>query len=312
MKKFFSNSLLIVAVTFAVSALPWSAQATAPAAKAASAPTPAAPAPTPPRAPAADAGRSTAGSQVPALNRSGFHVTFVQEVYSRLRDKVTKKQGNLSYLPPQKFRWESGAPENREIYVSDGVTLWKYTPATSHAQKLPLQKSGLDFLDIFFGGAPLQTHFAVSPWEPTPSATPAARTKAATGVGRGAKSEGERRVHETYTSEPREDATTANTSRSLSNAETLLPVRSDAPPPLASSHTPLRLVRLTPLQSHPSIEVVFVAINPKHQRPTELRIVYKNGNRMRMVLSDYDEKKPSPETFQFTPPAGTAVDKDFE
>ena len=43
-------------------------------------------------------------------------------------------------------------------------------------------------------------------------------TKTATGVGRGAKSEGERRVHETYTSEPSEDATTANSRGRLSKS----------------------------------------------------------------------------------------------
>ena len=47
-------------------------------------------------------------------------------------------------------------------------------------------------------------------------------TNAATGVGRGAKSECERRVHETYTSEPSEDATTANNSGRISKT-TLLP-----------------------------------------------------------------------------------------
>ena len=44
-------------------------------------------------------------------------------------------------------------------------------------------------------------------------------TKAATGVGLGAKRDGEGRVHETYTSEPSEDETTANTSGSLSKMQ---------------------------------------------------------------------------------------------
>ena len=67
--------------------------------------------------------------------------------------------------------------------------------------------------------------------QPTPLVLPtsddslhSADTKAATGVGRGAKRESERRVHETYTSEPSEDATTANTCGCLSNLDLTLPI----------------------------------------------------------------------------------------
>ena len=75
---------------------------------------------------------------------------------------------------------------------------------------------------------------------------PKLNTKAATGVGRGATREGERRVHETYTSEPSDDATTANASGRLSKQkhEDLLRFHTYTPTNLLMARTIMEVLNI--------------------------------------------------------------------
>lgn len=54
-----------------------------------------------------------------------FYATFVQSVYDNNGELVRESNGEVSLLPPVKFRWDYASPFKQEL-VSNGETLWLY------------------------------------------------------------------------------------------------------------------------------------------------------------------------------------------
>ncbi len=81
-------------------------------------------------------------------------------------------------------------------------------------------------------------------------------------------------------------------------------VKSDTPPPQNDDYVHLKLVP----KGDKHQKVLYAVIQVKTGFIQELRIVQLNGNRTRLVLSQYSPKPVSDEFFEFTPPQGIAVD----
>ena len=81
-------------------------------------------------------------------------------------------------------------------------------------------------------------------------------------------------------------------------------VKSDTPPPQNDDYVLLKLVPKGDKQQ----KVLYAVIQVKTGFIQELRIVQLNGNRTRLVFSQYSPKPVSDEVFKFTPPQGIAVD----
>jgi outer membrane lipoprotein-sorting protein len=87
--------------------------------------------------------------QIKASKHESFKVKFDQTVFSALRKKTTRSDGELIFSQPRKFRWEIVTP-NRELYVNNGEWFWKYVENTKHAVRLPANSGDLEFLDVIF------------------------------------------------------------------------------------------------------------------------------------------------------------------
>jgi len=57
----------------------------------------------------------------------GFSAEFQQEVISPEGDIISESKGSLEIARPSLFRWETKQPDEN-VLVSDGKTLWYYTP----------------------------------------------------------------------------------------------------------------------------------------------------------------------------------------
>ncbi|NBW81233.1 outer membrane lipoprotein carrier protein LolA [bacterium] len=84
--------------------------------------------------------------QIKASKHDSFKVKFDQTVFSALRKKTTRSEGELVFSQPRKFRWEIITP-NRELYVNNGEWFWKYVENTKHAVRLPAN-SGVPAISI--------------------------------------------------------------------------------------------------------------------------------------------------------------------
>lgn len=82
-------------------------------------------------------------------------------------------------------------------------------------------------------------------------------------------------------------------------------VKSDTPPLQNDDDIHLRLIPKEDKQQ----KVLYAVIQVKTGLIQELRIVQTNGNRTRLLFSDYSSKKFSDEVFEFKPPQGIVVDK---
>lgn len=194
--------------------------------------------------------------QMFAEKRIGFSVRFDQTIYSSLRKRTRKENGTLEVMPPNRFRWEVEG-KNGELVVSDGTTVWKYSPRARHAQRLPAESEAMRFLDVILSPAALGDRFSLSPWEG-----------------------GEGKVVS-------ED-----------------PVTSDVPPPKQEGKLQVRLLPKTVEQ----IEAVMAIIDEKEGFTEELRLVFRSGNRTRIVFSGIQESSFPKDRFLFVPPKGVAVD----
>ena len=81
-------------------------------------------------------------------------------------------------------------------------------------------------------------------------------------------------------------------------------VKSDSPPPQNDDNIFLKLEPKGDKQQ----KVLYAVIQVKTGFIQELRIVQLNGNRTRLVFSQYSPKLVSDKVFEFTPPQGIAVD----
>lgn len=105
-----------------------------------------------------------------AAKRKDFRVKFTQESFSALRKSVSKKPGELFFSPPNSFRYEISDKKKQEVYVSNGKVFWIYSELTRHAQKLPPEKTGTDFIDLIVKMKSIESRYTVEPWEGAQSA----------------------------------------------------------------------------------------------------------------------------------------------
>jgi outer membrane lipoprotein-sorting protein len=188
--------------------------------------------------------------QTKASKHPSFKVKFEQTVFSALRKKSTKSEGELIFAQPRKFRWEILSPF-RELYVNNGEWFWKYVETTKHALRLPATAGELDFLDVIFQLDKLQNKYRLQ------------RIKLLSDVN-GMPADG-----------------------------------------CPQSHT---CIALQPLQKGPQSNIE-LAISQLNGFVSTVRIDFRNGNRTLISFSSFKGENVNSKVFEFTPPAGTAVDK---
>lgn len=179
-----------------------------------------------------------------------FSVKFEQQVYSALRKKTNRSEGELAFAKPKKFRWEISKP-NKELYVNNGEWFWKYVERTKHALRLPSNSGELEFLDVIFQLDKLSSKYSI---------------KAVTGI---ADVDGNNSIK------------------------------------CPADHA---CIDLEPVQQG-SQKNISLAIDRRNGFVSTVGIVFRNGNRTLIRFSSFSGRKISADEFEFTPPAGTAVDK---
>jgi outer membrane lipoprotein-sorting protein len=196
---------------------------------------------------------------------SGYVSQFKQTLFSALRGKERASSGSLQYLPPGYFKWLVLEPQ-QETYISTGDILWKYIPSAKHAQKMPLNDAGLDFLNVLFDPSALESRYVIAPWLDVESSKQAVKEE--TGK------------------------------NGLASFE-------QKPP----SSTGLLFVKLIPKDSSGGEDFLYVIADRRTGHVQEIRIAFKNGNRNVIAFSGWSVEKMEKTAFNFSPPAGTAVDK---
>jgi outer membrane lipoprotein carrier protein len=179
-----------------------------------------------------------------------FKVKFEQQVFSSLRKKTNRSEGELTFSKPRKFRWEISKP-NREVYANNGEWFWKYVERTKHAVRLPANSGELDFLDVIFQLDNLKNKYKLKP--------------------------------------------IAN----ITDVDNTTSIKCPA------NHVCIDLV---PIQTG-SQKNIHLAIDRANGFVSAVSIAFRNGNRTLIRFSSFNEEKVTAESFEFTPPAGTAIDK---
>ncbi len=193
--------------------------------------------------------------------QSSFSVSFKQEVFSILRDKISSSNGLLTIKRPSSFRFEITSPR-QEIYVSNGKFFWKYIPNLKHALRLNAKSNTLGFVNLLANLSRVKDYYQVSEW-------------------------------------------TNDEAKKLKQDINTAAVKSDTPPPQNDDYVLLKLVP----KGDKHQKVLYAVIKVKTGFIEELRIVHLNGNRTRLVFSQYSPKPVTDNVFEFTPPQGIAVDK---
>ncbi|WP_186645706.1 LolA family protein [Fluviispira vulneris] len=93
--------------------------------------------------------------------------------------------------------------------------------------------------------------------------------------------------------------------KKLNHSANMSSLESDIPPEKNNDYILLKLVPKGDKQQ----KVLYARVQVKTGLIQELRIVQLNGNRIRLVFSNYSQKPISDDVFNFTPPQGIAVDK---
>ena len=188
--------------------------------------------------------------QIKASKHDSFKVKFDQTVFSALRKKTTRSEGELVFSQPRKFRWEIITP-NRELYVNNGEWFWKYVENTKHAVRLPANSGDLDFLDVIFQLDKLSGKYQIEKLS---------------------------RLTDTEGKQNR-----------------------DCP----KGHA---CFGLEPVQKAAQSKVE-LAIDQTNGFVSVVRIDFRNGNRTLINFNSFKGGKVASDSFEFTPPPGTAVDK---
>lgn len=200
--------------------------------------------------------------------RQGLSVGFTQDTFSMTSKRTRTQPGVLECAPPNQFRWETSG-KLAELVVSNGSTVWKYSPVARHAQSLSAKSGGLQFLDVLLNPSALGEMFTVSKWDKDNSGANCASLK------------------------PSQCPPSAQ--RGISTE----------PPAEAKGKI---LVRLEPKKEE-QLASLYVVLDEKTAFADEIRMLFRNGNRTRIVFKGFEEKKIPAERFEFTPPKGTAVDR---
>lgn len=188
--------------------------------------------------------------QLKAGKHESFKVKFDQTVFSALRKKTTRSEGELVFSQPRKFRWEIKSP-NRELYVNNGEWFWKYVENTKHAVRLPANSGDLEFLDVIFQLDKLSGKYQLE------------------------------KLNKLSDTEGKQNRNCPD------------------------GHT---CVGLEPVQKSPQSKVE-LAIDQSNGFVSVVRIDFRNGNRTLINFNSFKGGKVATESFEFTPPPGTAVDK---
>lgn len=125
-----------------------------------------------------------------AQTHKSFVVNFNQELYSAMRDKITKSNGILKIKAPHSWSFELQKPR-AELYMSNGIDFWKYVPELKHAQYLKINPNDnsleLNYITLLTNPENIKKLYHISNW-------------------------------------------TQSTSKILNDSRTLVPVKSDFPP----------------------------------------------------------------------------------
>lgn len=70
-----------------------------------------------------------------------YEATFIQETKIKAYPRKQRSSGNVFYKKPSRMRWNYDKPEKSEI-VTDGKTVWMYTPALNQVMKTDFSTSG--------------------------------------------------------------------------------------------------------------------------------------------------------------------------
>ena len=70
-----------------------------------------------------------------------YEATFIQETKIKAYPRKQRSSGNVFYKKPGGMRWNYDKPEKSEI-VTDGKTVWMYTPALNQVMKTDFSTSG--------------------------------------------------------------------------------------------------------------------------------------------------------------------------
>lgn len=92
-----------------------------------------------------------------------FEAAFKGRFFSARTKKERFSLGEVAYSAPTSFRWEVQSPEP-EIYTSSGTALWKFNPRAKHAQQIPMNEAGLDFLKALLDPADLTKRYSIEEW----------------------------------------------------------------------------------------------------------------------------------------------------
>lgn len=155
-----------------------------------------------------------------------------------------------------------------ELYLNDGQDFWKYNAALSHAQRLNTQKMDLGFMGVLSNMRLMDKLFQVEPW----------RGEHATQLHKDAAPRGEASSH------------------SLPHFDT---------PPAAGKNR--LFVKFIPREDNGQ-KVLYAILKMDTAHIEELRILWKNGNQMRLTFSHFSNQAPQESEFVFRPPAGVVVD----
>ena len=89
----------------------------------------------------ADAGLSNLLREVEnRYNRAKTLEVLFSESYTPPGKATRTESGKLALRKPGRMRWDYAQPKGK-LFVSDGKTLWLYTPADNRAEKMKLQES---------------------------------------------------------------------------------------------------------------------------------------------------------------------------
>ncbi len=99
-------------------------------------------------------------------------------------------------------------------------------------------------------------------------------------------------------------AWTSQESKQLKQSANLSSVQSDLPPAESAEHV---LIKLEP-KGDKQQKVLYASVNVKKGLVEELRVIQLNGNRVRLLFSNYKDKDFATTAFSFAPPKGIVVD----
>jgi hypothetical protein len=154
--------------------------------------------------------------------------------------------------------------------LNNGQDFWKYNADLSHAQRMDAKKMDLGFMDVLSNIRVMDKLFYVEPWQ-----------------------------HQ-YQQKQNKNSTPPTAPPAGTNA---IP-HFDAPPPEAAGRL---FVKFIPREDSGQ-KVLYAILQTDTAHIEDLRILWNNGNQMRLMFSHFSNQAPQENEFVFRPPTGIIVD----